>query len=156
VISSWRAKEAHVVDLNVLLFDIILTLHMFEHHVCHIMWYNNIHVYMDCVNLPKSLPVKYTQISFRRLTEDIMHHKQDLLYNRAHLVILTAGKVPVTVVVAGDVIYIAQENFHHWPLPRLQELPPKEALDPPFSSVERKDINDIEQIVSYREQAKSI
>ena len=61
----------------------------------------------------------------------------------------------MTVVVAGDVIYMAQENFHHWPLPRLQELPPKEALDPPFSSVERKDINDIEQIVSCSEQAKS-
>lgn len=51
-------------------------------------------------------------------------------------------------VVAGDMMYIAQENFHHWPLPRLQELPPKEALDPPFSSVVCKEVTDIEQIVS--------
>ena len=65
------------------------------------------------------------------------------------------GKVPVTVVVAGDVIYLAQENFHHWPLPRLQELPPKEALDPPFSSVEQKDITDIEQIVSYNSKEQT-
>lgn len=65
------------------------------------------------------------------------------------------GKVPVTVVVAGDVIYLAQENFHHWPLPRLQELPPKEALDPPFSSVEQKDITDIEQIVSHNSKEQT-
>ena len=61
---------------------------------------------------------------------------------------LAPGKVPVTVVVAGEEIYMAQENFHHWPLPRLQDLPPKESLDPPFSCVEQKDITDIEQIVS--------
>ena len=59
-----------------------------------------------------------------------------------------SDKVPVTVVIAGDVIYMAQENFHHWPLPRLQKLPPKDSLDPPFSNVEQKDITDIEQIVS--------
>ena len=58
------------------------------------------------------------------------------------------GKVPVTVVVDDDVIYMGRENLHQWPLPRLQELPPKEALKPPFSSVEWKDVTDIEQIVS--------
>ena len=57
------------------------------------------------------------------------------------------GKIPVTLVVADDVIYLGRENFHHWPLPRLQELPPKETLEPPFSAVEQKDITDIEQIV---------
>ena len=61
---------------------------------------------------------------------------------------LDTGKVAVTVVVAGDVIYLAQENFHHWPLPRLQELPPREVLEPPFSYVEEKEVTDIEQIVS--------
>ena len=58
------------------------------------------------------------------------------------------GKIPVTVVVADNTIYMGQENLHHWPLPRLQELPPKESLEPPFSSVEQKHVNDIEQIVS--------
>ena len=65
------------------------------------------------------------------------------------LCVCTAGKVPVTVVVADDVIYMGQENFHHWPLPRLQELPPKQSLEPPFSSVECKDVTDIEEIVSH-------
>lgn len=55
----------------------------------------------------------------------------------------------MTVVVADDIIYMGRENFHHWPLPRLQGLPPKESLEPPFSSVERKDITDVEQIVSF-------
>lgn len=58
------------------------------------------------------------------------------------------GKTPVTVVIANDFIYMGRENFHHWPLPRLQELPSKESLEPPFSAVECKDITDIEQIVS--------
>lgn len=58
------------------------------------------------------------------------------------------GKIPVTVVVAENTIYMGQENLHHWPLPRLQELPTKESLEPPFSSVEQKDVTDIEQIVS--------
>jgi hypothetical protein len=56
------------------------------------------------------------------------------------------------VVVANDVIYMGRENFHQWPLPRLQELPPKESLEAPFSSVERKDITDIEQITMDPDQ----
>jgi hypothetical protein len=73
------------------------------------------------------------------------------LYMLAHRHIHTRekkhSKVPVTLVVAGDTVYMGRENFHHWPLPRLQELPPQDSLHPPFSSVERKDVTDIEQII---------
>ena len=57
------------------------------------------------------------------------------------------GQIPVTVVLTESNIYLACENFHQWPLPRLQELPPRETLKPPFSDVHCKDISDIEQIV---------
>lgn len=58
------------------------------------------------------------------------------------------GQIPVTVVLTESNIYLACENFHQWPLPRLQELPPRETLEPPFSDLHCKDISDIEQIVS--------
>ena len=59
------------------------------------------------------------------------------------------GQIPVTVVLTESNIYLARENFHQWPFPRLQELPPRETLKPPFCDVHCKDITDIEQIVSW-------
>ena len=59
------------------------------------------------------------------------------------------GQIPVTVVLTESNIYLARENFHQWPFPRLQELPPRETLKPPFCDVHCKDVTDIEQIVSW-------
>ena len=71
-----------------------------------------------------------------------------LLLPRTHTRHTHTGQIPVTVVLTESNIYLACENFHQWPLPRLQELPPRETLEPPFSDVHCKDISDIEQIVS--------
>lgn len=57
------------------------------------------------------------------------------------------GQIPVTVVLTESNVFLASENFQQWPLPRLQELPPREVLRPPFSDVHCKEITDIEQIV---------
>ena len=60
-----------------------------------------------------------------------------------------AGLSPVTLVVTDDNLFLAKENFAHWPLPRIVVLPPKEALLPPYLDVEQKKISDIQRIVSY-------
>ena len=57
-------------------------------------------------------------------------------------------QIPVTVVVSEDTVFLGWENFQQWPLPRLQTLPSRETLKPPFSEVEQRDITDIEQLVS--------
>ena len=54
----------------------------------------------------------------------------------------------MTLVVTNNSLYLAKENFAHWPLPRIQALPPREALLPPYLDVEQKEIVDVERIVS--------
>lgn len=54
----------------------------------------------------------------------------------------------MTLVLTEQAIYIGKENFAQWPLPKVQELPRRDELKPPFSHVHRKEINDVEQIVS--------
>ena len=54
----------------------------------------------------------------------------------------------MTLVLTEQCIYLGKENFAQWPLPKVQELPKKSELKPPFSNVHRKYINDIQQIVS--------
>lgn len=61
----------------------------------------------------------------------------------------TPATVPRTVVLTKDSIYIAKENFRHWPLSRIQTLPDRDSLKPPFSCVQHRSITDIEQIVSH-------
>ena len=62
---------------------------------------------------------------------------------------VTIGRrTPVTIVATDDTLYIAKENFAHWPLPRIQALPEREALLPPFFDVEQKNMIDVESIVS--------
>ncbi len=53
----------------------------------------------------------------------------------------------MTLVVTNDSLFLAKENFAHWPLPRILALPPREALLPPYLDVEQKDIIDVERIV---------
>ena len=64
------------------------------------------------------------------------------------IVLIYAGRSPVTLVVTSDTLFLAKENFAHWPLPRIQDLLPKEALLPPYLDVEEKSITDVEKIVS--------
>ena len=59
----------------------------------------------------------------------------------------SAGCSPVTLVVTSNTLFLAKENFAHWPLPRMQKLPPLESLLPPFLDVEQRDITDVEKIV---------
>ena len=61
---------------------------------------------------------------------------------------LLLGRSPVTLVVTEDTLFLSKENFSHWPLPRMQDLVPKEALLPPFLDIEQRDITDVEKIVS--------
>ena len=61
---------------------------------------------------------------------------------------LLLGGSPVTLVVTEDTLFLSKENFSHWPLPRMQDLVPKEALLPPFLDIEQRDITDVEKIVS--------
>ena len=63
---------------------------------------------------------------------------------------------PVTVIATKDSLFLAKENFAHWPLPRMQDLVPKEALLPPFLDVEQRSITDVEKIVSisYRSSTR--
>ena len=53
----------------------------------------------------------------------------------------------LTLVLTEQAIYLGKENFTQWPLPKVQELPRRDLLKPPFSDVCRKNINDVEQIV---------
>jgi len=61
-----------------------------------------------------------------------------------------AGPAPVSLILTKTTIFLAHESFTHWPLPRLQALPPKEALTPPYSDVQQHSIDDIEQIVRLK------
>ena len=54
----------------------------------------------------------------------------------------------MTLVVTEDTLFLAKENFSHWPLPRMQDLVLKEALLPPFLDIEQRNIIDVEKIVS--------
>ena len=59
------------------------------------------------------------------------------------------NRVSLTLVLTEQAIYLGKENFAQWPLPKVQELPKRDDLKPPFSNVKRKDINDVEQIVRF-------
>ena len=61
---------------------------------------------------------------------------------------VTETEVKMTLVLTEQAIYLGKENFAQWPLPKVQELPKREELKPPFNKVRRKSINDVEQIVS--------
>lgn len=61
----------------------------------------------------------------------------------------SGNRVPLTLVLTEQAIYLGKENFAQWPLPKVQELPKRDDLKPPFSNVIRKNINDVEQIVSF-------
>ena len=61
----------------------------------------------------------------------------------------SGNRVPLTLVLTEQAIYLGKENFAQWPLPKVQELPKRDELKPPFSNVIRKNINDVEQIVSF-------
>ena len=62
-------------------------------------------------------------------------------------VYLLGNRVSLTLVLTEQAIYLGKENFAQWPLPKVQELPKRDDLKPPFSNVKRKNINDVEQIV---------
>ena len=62
--------------------------------------------------------------------------------------LVSETEVKLTLVLTEQAIYLGKENFAQWPLPKVQELPKREELKPPFSNVRRKNINDVEQIVS--------
>ena len=53
----------------------------------------------------------------------------------------------MTLVLTNLRLFLAIQN-HQWPLPKLHPQPSRSDLLPPFSGVIRKEINDIEQIVS--------
>ena len=57
------------------------------------------------------------------------------------------GPTSVTLVVTKTTIFLAKENFTHWPLPRILELPPRDSLKPPYSDVQQRSITDVEQLV---------
>ena len=61
------------------------------------------------------------------------------------------NRVSLTLVLTEQAIYLGKENFAQWPLPKVQELPKRDDLKPPFNHVIRKNINDVEQIVSVLE-----
>ena len=61
----------------------------------------------------------------------------------------SGNRVQLTLVLTEQAIYLGKENFAQWPLPKVQELPKRDDLKPPFSNVIRKNINDVEQIVSF-------
>ena len=72
-----------------------------------------------------------------------------LLNNMKGCIYISAGRrTPVTIVATNDTIFLSKENFAHWPLPRIQPLPDREALLPPFLDVEQRGITDVESIVS--------
>lgn len=78
------------------------------------------------------------------------------LYILAHRYLPGKSQIPVTLVVSEDSVFLGWENFQQWPLPRLQTLPSRETLKPPFSEVEQRDITDIEQLALDRDQNSQI